>query len=69
MCHSEDAPNVVELRRFLAKHADNDSLNLMYDSVPPADLSRVNIFRAALGKYEKQAQPAEWTVFVWLRAR
>ena len=39
----------------MAKHADNDALNLIHESVPPADLSKVAIFRAALAKYEKQA--------------
>ena len=43
------------LIRFLARHADNDALSLIYESVPPADLARVNIFRPALSKFDKQA--------------
>ena len=46
--------NGLQMLRFLAKHADSDCLNLVHESVPPGDLTRIGIFRAALGKYEKQ---------------
>ena len=41
--------------RFLAKHCDSDIILLLKDSVPPADISKVGSFRAAIGKFDKKA--------------
>lgn len=43
------------LLRFILRHADADLNLLLEQTVPPIDLSRVAIFRAAIGKFDKQA--------------
>lgn len=42
--------------RFLAKHADSELLTLIQESVPPADIQKVSIFRSACRKHDKKAR-------------
>ena len=44
----------IRRSRFKAKHMDSDALVLLSESVPPADLSRVGIFRACVAKFQKK---------------
>lgn len=37
------------------KHADADVLDLLQNSVPPADPTQVDLFKTFLGKYGQQA--------------
>ena len=41
--------------RFFAKHADAELMVMLETSVPPADISRIGIFRTPVAKHGKQA--------------
>ena len=43
--------------RFNLRHADNDLVNLMSESVPPADTDRVQIFKSQMAKFVQKARP------------
>ena len=42
--------------RFMLRHADADFNNLLLNSVPPVDLTRVNIFSGHLSKYSAEVE-------------
>ena len=42
--------------RFMCRHADAEMDVLLSETVPPADLSRIGIFRAPMSKHAKQAR-------------
>ena len=41
--------------RFMNRHADADLLNLLQTSVPPADVCKIDLFKAHLSKYQQKA--------------
>ncbi|CAL1141604.1 unnamed protein product [Cladocopium goreaui] len=46
---------LIELVRFEMRHGDADLLQLLEESVPPADIARVAIFAQPLAKYQQEA--------------
>ena len=43
------------LLRFMSRHSDADLVALMTTSVPPADLSKVDMFKIHAAKYQQKA--------------
>ena len=41
--------------RFVNRHADADLMNLVQTSAPPCDLSKIDLFKNHLGKFQKKA--------------
>ena len=41
--------------RFMLRHADSELLSLLSESVPPADISKIQIFKSQLSKFVKKA--------------
>lgn len=45
----------LTLLRFMLRHCDDDLVKLLHESAPPADVDKVDCFRAAAAKYLKKA--------------
>lgn len=41
--------------RFMNRHADADLMALLQGSVPPADVEKIDLFKAHLAKYHQKA--------------
>ncbi|CAL1131034.1 unnamed protein product [Cladocopium goreaui] len=52
----KDFESLAPKMRFLHRHADSDLFNLLQSSVPPCDLSRIDVFKNHVGKFRQKVE-------------